>query len=375
MNCRAFEALIQSRKGEGQGEDMTRARAIQIYIACFLVACVVIGVFLVDWTPVRTNNAYVAADPVQVTAQVSGIVDEVYAVDTQMVKEGDLLLSLDDNDLAQAEKQAQYALQSSMLEYRQAVLSRKSSGLAVANSSNESKIVDIQYQAANDSYDKAKRDFARVEALYRGRWISEEAYLNAQDALRTREHALREQRQRSVQAANNVEISTNASASETDSVDRLASEINANRARLNIAQTNLKRTKIYAQTSGIVATRKVNRGQHVEVGTVLMQIIPLDQLYVNANFKEDQLNGIKIGDPVSLKSDIYGDDVVFRGRVAGLSGGTGAAFSVIPAINASGNWVKVPQRLPVRIALDAEQLKRHPLRLGLSMTATVHRSK
>jgi membrane fusion protein (multidrug efflux system) len=335
----------------------------------------VVGVLFVDWGPVRTSNAYVASDPVQITAQVSGIVDNVYVVDTQMAKEGDLLLSLDDNDLAQAEKQALYALQSSILEHRQAILSGKSSGLNAANSSTEKQIADIQYQAANDSYNKAKRDFVRVEALHRGRWISEQAYLNALDALQAREHALREQRQRSVQAANNVEISSNALASQTDSVSRLASEINASRARLNVARTNLKRAKIYAPASGIVATRRVNRGQHIEVGMVLMQIIPLDQLYVNANFKEDQLKEIKVGDRVSLRSDIYGDDVVFEGRVAGLSGGTGAAFSPIPAINASGNWVKVPQRLPVRITLNAEQLKRHPLRLGLSMTATVHGTK
>jgi membrane fusion protein (multidrug efflux system) len=328
-----------------------------------------------DWSSVSTSNAYVAADPVQVTAQVSGIVDEVYVVDTQMVKKGDLLVAVDDNDLAQAEKQAEYTLQSSILEYRQGLLSRNTSGLETANSYNERAIADIQYQAASDSYGKAKRDFERVEALHRDRWISEEAYLNALDALQTREHALHEQRRRAVQAANNIEISNNASASQSDRADRLAAEINSNRAKLNVAQMNLKRTRIYAQTSGIVATRKVNRGQHVEVGTVLMQIVPLDQLYVNANFKEDQLARIRIGDRVSLGSDIYGRDVVFHGRVVGLSGGTGAAFSPIPAINASGNWVKVPQRLPVRISLDVEELKRHPLRLGLSMSATVHRSR
>jgi membrane fusion protein (multidrug efflux system) len=354
---------------------MTKSKAVKLYIACFLVACAVVGVFIVDWGALRTNNAYVSADPVQVTAQVSGIVSDVYVVDTQMVGKGALLLSLDDHDLGQAEKQAQYALQSSELEYRQALLSRRSSGLTAANSSNEKKIAEIQFQTANDSYNKAKRDFARLEALHRDRWISEESYLNALDALRAREHALQEQRQRAVQAANNVEISNNSSQSEADSVDRLAAEINTNRAKLDIAQTSLKRAKVYAQTSGIVATRKVNRGQHVEIGTVLMQIIPLDQLYVNANFKENQIGKIEIGDRVSLKSDIYGDDVVFHGRVAGLSGGTGAAFSAIPAVNASGNWVKVPQRLPVRISLDAAELKRHPLRLGLSMTATVHRSR
>lgn len=354
---------------------MSRARAVQLYIACFLLLCVAIGIFIIDWAPVRTNNAYVSADPVQVTAQVSGIVNDVYVVDTQMVKKGDLLLALDDDDLIQAEKQAFYTLQSSLIEYRQALLSSKSSGLIAANSSNEKSIAAIQHRAAKDRYDKAKRDFDRVDALHRDRWISEEAYLNALDALQAREHALQEQGQRAAQAANNVEISNYASAAQMDSVARLTAEINTNRAKLNLARTNLRRTKIYAQTSGIVATRKANRGQHVEVGAVLMQIVPLDQLYVNANFKENQLGGIKIGDKVSLRSDIYGDDVVFHGRVAGLSGGTGAAFSPIPVVNASGNWVKVPQRLPVRIALDAEELKRHPLRLGLSMSATVHRSK
>jgi len=348
---------------------------VQLYVACFLLACLAAGLLLVDWSGLHTSNAYVAADAVQVTAQVSGIVSQVRVVDTQRVDKGDLLVALDDHDFVQEEKQAQYAVDAAVAGHRQALLSRRSSGLAAANSSNEALIAQIQRDAATDSYAKAKRDFARVEALYRGRWVTEEAYLNALDALRSRTHALEEQGRRRVLAANNVAISNNASASQAQDVERLLAEINVSQAKLDVARTNLARTRIYAQTGGIVATRKVNPGQHVDVGTPLMQIIPLDQLYVNANFKEDQLEGIHVGDAVTLTSDVYGGKVTFHGRVAGLSGGTGAAFAPVPTVAAAGNWVKIPQRLPVRIALDPEELKRHPLRLGLSMSVTVHPSR
>jgi membrane fusion protein (multidrug efflux system) len=122
---------------------------------------------------------------------------------------------------------------------------------------------------------------------------------------------------------------------------------------------------------GVVAENNVQMGQRVKVGATLMSVVPLDQAYVNANFKESQLDRVHPGQPVTLISDLYGSSVVFHGRVAGIGGGTGSAFAVIPAQNATGNWIKVVQRLPVRIALDPRELAQHPLRVGLSMTAKI----
>ena len=138
-----------------------------------------------------------------------------------------------------------------------------------------------------------------------------------------------------------------------------------------MARLNLERTVIRAPISGIVTNRNAQLGQRISAGAQLMVIVPLDAMFVDANFKETQLRNVRPGQPVELTSDFYGRNVVFRGTVRGFAGGTGAAFALIPAQNATGNWVKVVQRLPVRIRLDPAQLKSHPLRVGLSMSATI----
>lgn len=145
----------------------------------------------------------------------------------------------------------------------------------------------------------------------------------------------------------------------------------AAKARNDQAQVDLNRTIIKAPTDGVVAKRTVQLGQRVQAGTQLLAIVPLDKVHVDANFKEVQLRNVKIGDPVKLESDLYGSKVEYTGKVAGFSGGTGAAFAIIPAQNATGNWIKVVQRLPVRIELDSKELAEHPLQVGLSMKATI----
>ena len=150
-----------------------------------------------------------------------------------------------------------------------------------------------------------------------------------------------------------------------------APEVRAARARLAQARLNLDRTVIRAPIDGVVTNRQVQVGQRVAAGTPVMVIVPITSAYVDANFKEDQLAKVRPGQPVTLTSDFYGGDVEFHGRVVGFAGGTGAAFALIPAQNATGNWIKVVQRLPVRIALDPKELREHPLRVGLSMEATV----
>lgn len=146
----------------------------------------------------------------------------------------------------------------------------------------------------------------------------------------------------------------------------------ATKARGDQAQIDLERTIIRAPIDGVIAKRGVQLGQRVQIGTPLLSIVPLDKVHVDANFKEVQLKKVKIGMPVELEADIYGDDVKYHGKVAGFSGGTGAAFAIIPAQNATGNWIKVVQRLPVRIELDPKELAEHPLQVGLSMKVTIN---
>ena len=148
-------------------------------------------------------------------------------------------------------------------------------------------------------------------------------------------------------------------------------EVAAAKARLAQAELDLARTVIRAPVDGVVVRKNVELGQQVQVGQALMDVAPVNSAYVDANFKEVQLNKVRIGQPVVLTSDIYGPGVKYHGRVAGLAGGTGAAFSLLPAQNASGNWIKIVQRLPVRVSLDSAELQRRPLRVGLSMQATI----
>lgn len=149
-------------------------------------------------------------------------------------------------------------------------------------------------------------------------------------------------------------------------------EVQLAQARKEQAQLNLERTVIRAPISGVVAKRQVQLGQRVQAGTTLLSIVPIERMYVNANFKEVQLKKVRVGQSVEVISDWYGNTVKYRGTVTGFAGGSGASFAVIPAQNATGNWIKVVQRVPVRIALDPEQLRDHPLGVGLSMTVRIH---
>ena len=142
-------------------------------------------------------------------------------------------------------------------------------------------------------------------------------------------------------------------------------------ARRDQAQVDLDRTTVRAPVDGIVAKRSVQVGQRVQAGAPLMSVVPVQQMYVDANFKEGQLGKVRVGQKVEVTADLYGSDVVYQGTVAGFSGGSGAAFAAIPAQNATGNWIKVVQRLPVRIQLDPQELAANPLRVGLSMQVTV----
>jgi membrane fusion protein (multidrug efflux system) len=208
---------------------------------------------------------------------------------------------------------------------------------------------------------RAQEDFSRRERLSASGAVSGEEINHAREALKAAQSALLAAREQS--AANRALV-------DQTTVENHPDVRNA-AARVREAYLAFSRTKLPAPVAGLVAKRSVELGQRVSPGAPLMAVVPIDQVWVNANFKEAQLANIRIGQPVKLTADIYGGKVEYDGKVVGLGAGTGSAFSLLPAQNATGNWIKVVQRVPVRVAIEREQLLKHPLRIGLSMEATV----
>jgi membrane fusion protein (multidrug efflux system) len=264
---------------------------------------------------VSTDNAYTAAEVAQVTAEVDGRIADVHVVDSQHVKRGDLLVMIDDVDAKLALRQAE------------ADLAR----------------TQAQVGAAKADLDRASTDLKRREALADSGSVSGDELTHVRNGANTARAAL--------DAA-------------------FAAEAQA-QARLDKTKVDLGRTVIRSPVDGIVARRQVQLGQRVQPSMPLLSVVPAQDMYVNANFKEVQLESVRAGQAVEMTCDLYGSGVVFHGVVDGFNGGTGAAFSLIPAQNATGNWIKVVQRLPVRVRLDPTELAAHPLRVGLSMTAKV----
>jgi membrane fusion protein (multidrug efflux system) len=300
---------------------------------------------------VSTDDAYVDADSAQVTPQINGTILQVPVTDTTHVKRGQVLVRLDPAD-------SELALEQAQANYGQAVRRVRQ---YFANAAEASAQVDAQISNVT----RAKLDYDRRVALAQQNAISAEQLSTARNAFETAEAG--------VAAARQSLAAQQALIHGTD-VDHNP-EVLAAKAALDTAKLNLARTVIRAPFDGVVAQKTAQIGQRVQVGQALMSVVPVNRAYVDANFKEGQLTNVRAGQPVTLTSDLYGAHVVFHGRVQGLSGGTGAAFAVIPAQNATGNWIKVVQRLPVRVALDQRELSAHPLRVGLSMTASIDLAK
>jgi membrane fusion protein (multidrug efflux system) len=286
---------------------------------------------------VSTDNAYVEVSSAQVTPLTTGRVMDVRVHDAEVVKKGDILVVIDPEDakLQLDQAQAAYAL----------TLRKVKTYFATAD-------------ARRADYERAKLDYDRRSKIQKSGAVSGEELSTMKAGLETATAAL--------EAAEAMTQGT--------SVGKHP-EVMAAKAALDTAQLNYERTIIRAPVSGIVAQRNVQIGQMIQAGRQVMTVVPVADVYVNANYKEDQLAKVRSGQPAELESDIYGSSVKFHGTVLGLGGGTGAAFSLIPAQNATGNWIKVVQRVPVRIALNPEDLKAHPLRVGLSMQATIDVSK
>ncbi|GAA5165877.1 HlyD family efflux transporter periplasmic adaptor subunit [Viridibacterium curvum] len=294
-----------------------------------------------------TEDAYVAAHVVQITPQVGGTVTAVRVDDTQSVKAGDVLVQLDPVDAQLALKQAETALAQSVRELRGVYANLNSLGEAI-------KVREAEVARTSDLLER-RASLAGTGA------VAQEEIDQAREADKVARAALRVAREQlaaaSVQTAG-LKIEDH------PAVQRAASKVEE-------AAVALARTTLRAPVDGVVARRNVQLGQRIAAGAPLMAVVPLNDVWVDANFKESQLRDMRIGQAVRVKADVYGSSVDYAGRIVGMSAGTGAMFSLLPAQNATGNWIKVVQRVPVRVALDAEQLKAHPLRAGLSVEAEV----
>ena len=294
-----------------------------------------------------TDNAYVGGNVVQITPQVAGTVVAIGADDTQFVKAGQVLVRLDKADSVVALQQAESQLAKTVRDVRN----------LFASSAQQQANVEVR----QSDLARAQDDLARRERLAGSGAISREEAQHARDAVKSAQAALA--------AAQQQLVATRALVDRT-SVEQHP-DVQHAAAAVKDAYLAYARTALPAPVAGFVAKRNVQLGQRVGPGTTLMAVVPLDQVWVDANFKEAQLAGMRAGQPVSLTADIYGRKIVYHGKVSGFGAGTGAAFALLPAQNASGNWIKIVQRVPVRIALDPGELAAHPLQIGLSMQAEV----
>ncbi|MCG3729760.1 HlyD family secretion protein [Vibrio cincinnatiensis] len=324
---------------------------------------------------VSTDNAYAAAEIAEVTPAVGGIIASVNVVDTQYVHKGEVLVQIDDTDARLALNQAEADLALAKRRVRSYLANDEGlTALVEAQNANEQRAKAL-LSAAQADFERAQIDLTRREELVRSGSVSGEELSNAQtgynQALANLHAAQAAMAQAKATRLSSIgSQKANAALTDNTTVENNP-EVLLTKARYEQAMIDLERTRIRAPISGVVAKRQVQVGRRVQVGMPLMTVVPVDQIYVDANFKEVELRDVKIGQPVTLTADLYGDDVTYHGVVAGFSGGTGSAFSMIPAQNATGNWIKVVQRLPVRIELDPKELQSHPLQVGLSMIVTI----
>lgn len=324
---------------------------------------------------VSTDNAYVNAEMAQVTPLIGAQAIDVLVSDTQSVKKGDILVKLDPTNAKIAVAQAEADLAEARRRFRQT--DATSDSLAAQVQARSADIVQARAQLATAQADleKARVDLQRREALVADGAVSgdevtaaQTAYASARAALRLAQAGVKTAQATRGAATGQLEANQALVRGSTEDTDPA---VLAAKARLESAKLDLERTTIRAPIDGVVTKRQVQVGQRVAQGSPIMSIVPISQVYVDANFKEKQLRGVRIGMPAKVTSDLYGGDVVYHGKIVGFSGGTGSSMALIPAQNATGNWIKVVQRLPLRIALDPKELAAHPLRVGLSMEVEI----
>ncbi len=341
----------------------TRRRGLMLILVLVLAAGAGWGLW--HWMfarhQVNTDNAYVAGNVVQITPQLAGTVVAILADDTDFVRAGQPLVKLDPSDARVAVEQAEAQLAQTVREVR-TLFANNGAGRAQVT------LREAEVSRAQNELARAQDDVNRRAPLVAHGAVGKEEFQHVTAQLATARSALAAT-QAGVQTAREQLM---ASQTQTDgttveqhpSVQRAA-------GRVREAYLALQRTDLLAPVDGHVAKRGVQLGQRVQAGAPLMTLVSLNQLWVDANFKESQLQAVRIGQSAEMEADVYGKKLIFHGKVVGLGAGTGAAFALLPAQNATGNWIKIVQRVPVRIALDPKDLAAYPLRIGLSMDVTV----
>ena len=340
---------VDNDSGMAAKNPAKRRRTLLIVAGVFILAAIAWFLlwFFVFSTRVETDNAYVGGNQVAISAQVPGTVVAILADDTQRVLAGQVLVRLDPTDAKVHLEQARSALAQAVRSVRQQTSSATGA--------------DAQVLTAQLALQKSEADLKRRLPLLAAHAEAPEKVQHLRDDVAQAHAAL--------DAAQAHSAAAHASIEGTDVAQNPA--VMQARANFSAAWVAAQRNAIVAPVSGYVAQRSVQLGNSVQPGQQLMTVVPLHNLWIDANFKESQLRHIRIGQPVKIVSDVYGDDARFHGKVIGLGAGTGSVFSLLPAQNATGNWIKVVQRVPVRISLDNQELDQHPLRIGLSADVTI----
>ena len=326
-----------------------RQRGLAIVFGIVVIAGIVWGAWWL-WSArydETTDDAYVSGNVVQITPQIAGTVVAIGADDTQFVDAGQLLVQLDRADAKVGLDEAEAQLATTVRDVR---------GLFATTAQ-----LDATVQMRRSDLARFEDDLARRSRLASSGAISREELQHAQGAVNSAKAEL---------LAAQEKLAANRARIDRTTVDTNP-DVLAAAAHVRAAYLAFARTALPAPVSGFVAKRAVQLGQRVSPGTPLMALVPLDQVWVEANFKEPQLRNMRVGQPVKLTADLYGGKIDYHGKVAGFGAGTGSAFALLPAQNATGNWIKIVQRIPVRIALDPKDLAAHPLQIGLSMQADV----
>jgi len=337
---------------ESSATNPSNGKRRRILLLIALIFIVIGGLWAAYWILVlskreKTDDAYVNGNKVVISAQISGTVVAVLADDTQLAKAGQVLVRLDPIDAQTALSRAASALAQTVRQVRQ----QKATA-----SQYDSEIETRRLELARAEIDLNKR-----EPLIADHAIAGEEVRHAQESVQLARAALRQAERLSLSAhalVDGTPVETNPAVLQAKDAFR-------------DAWIAAQRNAVVAPVSGYIAERSVQLGQHIQAGEALMTVIPLHALWVDANFKEVQLRNLRIGQAAEVRSDLYGGSFIFHGHVRGMSAGTGAAFSLLPPQNASGNWIKVVQRVPVRIRIDDNDLVKSPLRVGLSTTVTV----
>jgi membrane fusion protein (multidrug efflux system) len=340
----------EGRPSQGGSPPQRKSRMATIAMLCAIIVIVGIGVYYFAFAryQVKTTDAYVNGNMVRLTPQISGTVIAINTDNTQFVRRGQVLVQLDPHDNEVALEQAKASLGQTVRDVAQLFTQEARDDAAVA--------------AAQTQLTQATQDLDRDRPVFAVHGVSAETIVHDENAVRNA-RAMLNQAQATL-ASTHAQI---VGASPEDHPRVLQAEASMRTAWLAAA-----RTKVVAPVSGYVVSRTVQLGQQVSATTEMLAIVPIDSVWIDANFKENQLRDIRIGQPVDVKADIYGGTVSYHGKVLGLNAGTGSALAILPAQNASGNWIKIVQRLPVRIGLDPAELAAHPLFLGLSTAVHVN---